>query len=68
MDREAIRRPCHPQAKYGYSAAVAKFLAEAPAPRLLLVRVKAGPPAAYKRDLDPAACRIRFRNAYLAAG
>ena len=68
MDREAIRRPCHPLAKYGYSAAAAEFLAEAPAPRLLLARVKAGPPATYKRDLDPAACRRRFRNAYLGVG
>ncbi len=57
----AISRP-------GEIAAAAKFLAEATAPRFLLVRVKAGPPAAYKRDLDPAACRTRFRNAYLGAG
>ena len=49
-------------------AAAADFQAEAPAPRFLLVRVKAGPPAAYKRGLDPAACRRRFRNAYLRAG
>ncbi|MHA1152745.1 MAG: thiamine pyrophosphate-dependent enzyme [Alphaproteobacteria bacterium] len=54
----AISRP-------GEIAAAAKFLAEAPAPRFLLVRVKAGPPAAYKRNLDPTACRIRFRKAYL---
>ncbi len=57
----AIRRP-------GEIAAAAKFLAEAPAPRFLLVRVKAGPPAAYKRDLDPAACRLRFRNAFRGTG
>lgn len=48
--------------------AAAKFLVEAPGPRFLLARVKEGPPAAYKRDLDPAACRLRFRKAYLAAG
>jgi phosphonopyruvate decarboxylase len=52
----------------GEIAAAAKFLAEAPAPRFLLARVTAGPPAAYKRNLDPAACRHRFRNAYLGAG
>ncbi len=57
----AISRP-------GEIATAAKFLAEATAPRFLLVRVKAGPPAAYRRDLDPAACRLRFRNAYLDAG
>jgi phosphonopyruvate decarboxylase len=48
-------------------AAGARFLIEAPAPRFLLVRVIKGPPAAYKRDLDPAACRLRFRNAYLGS-
>lgn len=52
----------------GEIAAAAKFLAEAPAPRFLLARVEAGPPAAYRRNLDPAACRRRFRNAYLGAG
>jgi phosphonopyruvate decarboxylase len=52
----------------GEIAAAAKFLAEAPAPRFLHARVKAGPPAAYRRNLDPAACRLRFRNAYLGAG
>jgi phosphonopyruvate decarboxylase len=45
-------------------AEAAKFLIEAPAPRFLWARVKAGPPAAYKRDWDLAACRIRFRKAY----
>lgn len=43
----------------------AKFLTEAPAPRFLCVRVQDGPPAAYKRDWDLAACRLRFRQAYL---
>jgi len=47
-------------------AEAAKFLLEAPAPRFLCARVQAGPPAAYKRDWDLAACRLRFRNAYLA--
>lgn len=44
-----------------------RFLAEAPAPRLLVARVTDGPPAAFKRNMDPAACRLRFRNAYLAS-
>lgn len=43
----------------------ARFLAETPAPRFLCVRVRPGPPAAYKRDWDLAACRLRFRKAYL---
>ena len=49
-------------------AAAARFLLEAPAPRFLLARVMAGPPADYRRDLNPARCRLRFRNAYLASG
>ncbi len=49
----------------GQLAAAAKFLVEAPAPRFLLVRVQPGPPSAYKRDWDLAACRVRFRAAYL---
>ena len=43
----------------------AKFLLEAPGPRFLLARVGGGPPAAYKRHMDAAACRLRFRDAYL---
>lgn len=50
----------------GQLAAAARFLVEAPAPRFLCVRVQPGPPAAYKRDWDLAACRLRFRDAYLA--
>jgi phosphonopyruvate decarboxylase len=46
-------------------AAAAKFVAEAPAPRFLLARVLPGPPSDYKRDWDLAACRLRFRAAYL---
>ncbi len=45
--------------------AAAEFLIESPAPRFLCVRVSPGPPADYKRDWDLAACRVRFRNAYL---
>ena len=43
----------------------AKFLIEAAAPRLLVVRVTDGPPTAYVRNMDPAECRLRFRQAYL---
>ena len=45
--------------------AAARFLIESPAPRFLRVGVSPGPPAAYKRDWDLAACRLRFRAAYL---
>ena len=47
--------------------AAAGFLKQSPAPRFLLARVTDGPPAAYKRNLDPAACRLRFRDAYLGS-
>jgi len=43
----------------------AAFLAEAPGPRFIQIRVVDGPPATYKRNLNPAECRIRFRNAIL---
>ena len=46
----------------------AKFLIEAAAPRLLVVRVTAGPPTAFVRNLDPAECRLRFRQATLSGG
>jgi phosphonopyruvate decarboxylase len=45
--------------------AAAKFLTDAPGPRFLLVRVTDGPPAVYKRNMNPAQCRTRFRMAYL---
>lgn len=45
----------------------AAFLADAPGPRFLNVRVTDGKPSAYKRNMDPAACRHRFRNAFLGA-
>ena len=51
----------------GELAAAAKFVAESPAPRFLLVRVGDGPPAPYKRNLDAAVCRHRFRNAWRGA-
>ena len=46
-------------------AAAAAFLREAPAPRFLLARVTDGPPTPYRRNFDPAVCRLRFRTAYL---
>jgi phosphonopyruvate decarboxylase len=46
-------------------AEAAQFLIESPAPRFLCARVLPGPPAAYKRDWDLAAGRLRFRKAYL---
>ena len=46
----------------------AKFLIEAAAPRLLVLRVTAGPPTAFVRNLDPAECRLRFRQATLSGG
>lgn len=44
------------------------FLATATGPRFLNVRVTDGLPSTYKRNMDPAACRHRFRNAYLRDG
>jgi hypothetical protein len=44
--------------------AAARFLAEAPAPRFLLARVMTGPPSAWNRDWDLAACRLKFRSAW----
>ncbi len=46
-------------------AAAASFVAEAPGPRFLHVRVTDGPPHPYKRDFDLAYRRVRFRDAYL---
>lgn len=45
----------------------AAFVREAPGPRFVHVRVTAGPPTDYRRNLDLAECRIRFRSAYLAS-
>ncbi|MDA7947717.1 MAG: thiamine pyrophosphate-dependent enzyme [Hyphomicrobiaceae bacterium] len=44
----------------------AKFLQDATGPRILVARVLYGPPSDFRRNLDPAACRLRFRNSYLA--
>lgn len=43
-------------------AAAQAFLVEAPGPRLLIARVLPTPPADYRRDMDLAACRVRFRD------
>jgi len=48
-------------------AEAATFLRDAPAPRFLVARVTQGDPTAFKRNMDAAACRLRFRNAYLAS-
>lgn len=42
----------------------AAFLEEAPGPRFVCVRVAPGPPADYKRNWNPAECRLRFRRAW----
>jgi len=47
--------------------AAAKFLNDAASPRFLQVRVTDGPPTDYKRNMNPAQCRTRFRNAYLGS-
>lgn len=43
------------------------FLAEAPGPRFLLVRVKAGPPTDYSRNWNLVEGRLTFRNAYISS-
>lgn len=40
------------------------FIREAPGPRFLLVRVLPTPPSAFKRNMDMAECRVRFRQAF----
>ena len=42
-------------------AQAAEFLTQSAAPRFLLCRVMDGPPTAYKRNIDPVACRLRFK-------
>lgn len=49
-------------------ADAAAFLASAPGPRFVVARVQGTAPSAYKRNMDPAACRHRFRNAFLSTG
>ncbi len=52
----------------GEIPAARDFLKDAPGPRFLWCRVMPGDPTAFKRNLNPAECRLRFRNAFLAAG
>jgi phosphonopyruvate decarboxylase len=47
-------------------ANAAAFIAEMPGPRFLVVRVLPTPPSDFKRDMDMAACRVRFREAFLS--
>ena len=46
-------------------AAGARFIREGNAASFVLLRVKPTEPPAYKRDLDPVSCRVRFRAATL---
>lgn len=39
-----------------------RLIRESNAPVFVVLRVKPGDPPAYKRNLDAAACRVRFRN------
>ena len=41
-----------------------KFLVNAPGPRFVHLRVIDGAPTAFKRNMDLAECRIRFRSAF----
>ena len=47
-------------------SSAAKFIQDAPGPRLIVVKVADNEPSAFKRLMDPAACRYRFRTAYSA--
>lgn len=42
-------------------AKAAEFLAQSNCPCFLLCRVMDGPPSVFKRNIDPAACRLRFK-------
>jgi len=48
-------------------AGAATFIAEASGPKFLLARVLQTDPCAYKRNMDPAECRSRFKQAYAAS-
>jgi len=50
----------------GQIADAAAFISEAPGPRFLVVRVLPTDPCAFKRNMDSAACRFRFREHVLA--
>jgi len=42
--------------------------AKATAPPFVVLRVKPDDPPSYKRNMEPASCRVRFRGALLGAG
>lgn len=52
----------------GQIEAAAAFVADTSGPRFLLARVLQTPPCEYKRNMDPAECRIRFRSHVAATG
>ncbi len=45
-----------------------KLIRQSNGPAFVVLKVKPGDPPAYKRNLDAAACRVRFRSALLDAG
>ena len=51
----------------GEVADAAKFLTDAPGPKFLLCRILQTPPSAFKRNMDPAECRLRFRDGFQKA-
>jgi phosphonopyruvate decarboxylase len=52
--------------KEGELAAGARLIREGNATAFVLLRVKPTEPPDYKRDLNPAACRLRFRTSLFA--
>ena len=46
----------------------ARVLREGNGTAFVVLRVKPDDPPAYKRNLDPAACRVRFRGALIGPG
>jgi len=52
----------------GEIEAAAAFLRDGQGPKFLHCRVLPTDPSAYKRNMDPAECRVRFRTAFLKAG
>ncbi len=45
----------------------ADFVKSGTGPRFLWLRVKAGEPTRFKRNMNPAECRVRFKTAFKAA-
>lgn len=48
------------------TASAGEFVVSAPGPRFLIARVLPTPPSAFKRNMDMAACRVRFRQNFLS--